>query len=910
MNFPIGSKTWEGVMKKALLVLISMCGLGLLNGCGSTATTLPLVATHYSVTSAVPITAGTAFTITITALDANNSPVATYSGTVHFTSSDAQAVLPASATITSGTGTASITLKTAGNQTVTATGADSLTGVSSAILVGPAAASKIAVSPAIATTTTGTAFNFTVFALDTFSNQATSYAGTIHFSSTDGSAILPADSKLTNGAGTFSATFKTSGNQTITATDTVTSSLTGTSFAISASGPATHFSFSAQGSATTRRSIDIGITALDASNNTSTGYSGAVHITSSDAAAILPASVTLQNGMGVNVQITMETPGNQTVTATDTVTPSIKGTSSGIAVTATPPLAITSGAPPAGTVASSYGPTNTIYFLCVFNAQLGRRGCQPCVPNTSTCGGSPTNPYPGCSRAPMTVTCVTSQTFVGFEITGAGGVPPYTWSASSLPPGLTLMFNDPEELINGTPTPGSAATYNSMLTLSDSGMPPAPKTVLFPITINNPPPVVSTAPLFPGATVNQPFSYTFSATAGLPPYQNWTEKGALPQGMTPLTSVGVLSGTPTMTGTFPITVTVDDSVNQLSAAQAFNLVVYQHGFKADGSMTTARYQHTATLLKDGTLLLAGAPGLNTAETYNPATGKFTPTKGSMSVDRDGHTATLLNTGKVLITGGTDVYSNNAALATAEVFDPSTGMFTPTTNNMSIARTGHNAALLADGKVLITGGNTLVAELFDPGTGMFTSTTGKMLTARTEDTATLLPNGNVLITGGLAANAALATAELYDPTKETFSATTGTMNVARNFHTANLLTIGPNSGKVLIAGGNAKNAVAEIYDPAIGTFSTTGAMLSTRQRQTATLLSDGTVLIAGGSELDGNVDILGAAEIFDPTTGTFTGTGGLLTPRIVHTATLLNDGAVLVTGGLNSAGTLATAELYQ
>ena len=896
-------------MKKSLLLLIFICSLSLLNGCGAPTTTTHLqVATHFSVTSATASpTAGAAFNITVNALDSSNVVVPNYSGTAQFTSSDAQAVLPASTTITNGTGTASVTLKTAGPQSITVTGADLLTGTLSAIPVGSGPASKLTVSPGAGTASTGTPFNFTVTAFDSFSNTATTYAGTVHFSSTDASAVLPADSKLTNGTGSFSATLKTSGNQTITATDTVTASLTGSSSAISASGPATHFSFTAQTSASTRRYISINVTALDASNNTSNGYNGTVKITSTDTAAILPANVTFQNGFGGNFQITMETAGNQTVTATDTVTPSIKGTSSAIAVTATPPLAITSGAPPNGTVASSYGSTTTIYSLCVFIAGENQKVCHPCVPNTSACGGS----YPGCSHVPEFVTCVTSVTYSGFQITGAGGVPPYTWSATSLPPGLSLKFTYPEELINGTPTPGSAATYNTMVTLSDSGMPPAPKTVLFPITINNPPPpVVSTAPLFPGATVNQPFSYTFAATAGLPPYQNWTEKGALPPGMTPLTSAGVLSGTPTMTGSFPITVTVDDSVNQLSAAQAFNLVVYQHGFKADGSMGTARYQHTATLLKDGTVLLAGAPGLNTAEKYDPGTGKFTPITGKMSIDRDSHTATLLITGKVLITGGTDVYNNNAALATAEMFDPGTGMFTPTAGNMSVARTGHNATLLADGKVLITGGNTLVAELFDPGTGMFTPTTGKMVTARTEDTATLLPNGKVLITGGLAANAALATAELYDPATESFSATTSAMAVARNYHTATLLTTGSNSGKVLIAGGNSKNAVAELYDPAIGTFSTTGTMLSTRQRHTATLLSDGTVLMAGGSEFGANVDILTAAEIFDPNSDTFTGTGGLLTPRIEHTATLLKDGTVLVTGGLNVAGTLASAELYQ
>jgi hypothetical protein len=898
-------------MKKSLLLVIVISSLCVLSGCGGGASSPPPpVATHFSLTSAnATPTAGTAFNITITALDATGGTVTSYSGTVHLTSSDGQAVLPASVPVTNGTGTGSVTLKTAGPQTVTATGADSITGTLSAIPVGPAAASQLTVSPATATATTGTPFSFTVTALDSFSNTATTYAGTVHFSSTDGSAVLPGNSTLTKGTGTFSATLKTSGNQTIMATDTVTASIAGTSFAISASGPATHFSFNAQAAASTRRAITIFVSALDASNNGAIGYNGTVHITSSDGTAILPANATLQTGSG-SFQITLETPGNQTVTATDTVTPSIKGTSSAIAVAATPALAITSGAPPNGTVASSYGSTTTIYSLCKFNAQTDSRTCQPCVPNTSLCGGSPSHPYPGCSHVPITTTCVSSVTFSGFQLTGTGGVPPYTWSAPSLPPGLSLLFTFPVELIHGTPPPGSAATYNTMLTLNDSGMPPAPKTVSYSITINNPPPpAVSTAPAFPGATVNQPFSYTFAATAGLPPYQNWIEKGALPPGMNPLTSAGVLSGTPTMTGTFPITVTVDDSVNQMSAAQAFNLVVYQHGFKADGSTAAPRVGHTATALADGTVLLVGGAGLTSAEKYDPGTAKFTLTAGSMSVARDDHTATLLKNGKVLITGGQPSLGA-AAYTSAELFDPSTGTFVLTPGSMSVARTGHNATLLADGKVLITGGNTLVAELFDPGTGMFAPTTGKMLAARSEDTATLLPSGKVLITGGLNGNAALATAEIYDPATESFSATTGSMAVARNFHTATLLTAGSNIGKVLLAGGNSANAVAELYDPGLGTFSTTGAMGSTRQRHTATLLSDGTVLIAGGSEFDANVDILGAAEIFDPNTGTFAGTGGLLTPRIEHTATLLKDGTVLLTGGLNTAGILSTAELYQ
>ena len=131
-------------MKKSLLLLLTICSVCVLNGCGSGSSTLPpLVATHFSVTSAIPApVAGTAFNITVTALDASNNTVAAYSGTVHFMSSDGQAVLPASSTITNGSGIGSVTLKTAGPQTVAATGTDSLTGTSSAIPVASAAVSN------------------------------------------------------------------------------------------------------------------------------------------------------------------------------------------------------------------------------------------------------------------------------------------------------------------------------------------------------------------------------------------------------------------------------------------------------------------------------------------------------------------------------------------------------------------------------------------------------------------------------------------------------------------------------------------------------------------------------------------------------------------------------------------------
>jgi hypothetical protein len=870
-------------VKKSLLLLISVCSLCLLNACGGSGGSTPpvLTATHFTVTAPATATAGTAFNFTVTALDASNNIVTSYSGIVQFTSIDAQAVLPGVAKLVLGTGMFSATLNTAGTQTITATdtATASIAGTSNSIKVTALPATHLSVA-APASASVGTAFSFTVTAMDMNGNTVASYSGTVHFTSIDAQAVLPANSMLTNGSGTFSATLKTSGSETITATDTASSSITGTSSPISVSGPATHFSVAAvSGPAGTRSPSTLLVVALDASNNQSSGYTGTVQITTSDAKAMLPANGPLQGGAG-NLQLTFETAGNQTVTATDTTTHSITGTSGTIVVTTTAPPAISSGPLPNGTVGTGYDP-HTIRVCLQFRD----------------------DPFPICVRFGF------KQVFY-FPLSATGGVGAYTWSwapvaPSSLPPGLTLSQGN---RISGTPT--AAGTYQVSVTVTDSGSPPAQTTMNYTIVIMNPPPpAISTAPaLLPGAAINQPFSFTFTATAGIPPYQNWSETGALPPGLA-FSTEGVLSGIATMTGSFPITVTVEDSLDQMSAAQAFNVQVFPHGFKPDGSMGTARNFHTATLLPDGTVLVAGGLGLSSAEKYDPGTAEFTPTKGSMSVARSGHTATLLttgpNAGKVLITGG-QANIGSAAYSTAELFDPGTETFTLTAGNMSVARTGHNATLLSDGTVLITGGGVPTADLFDPSTGLFTPPTGPLVTARNFDTATLLPTGQVLITGGFNA-AALATAELYDPTTKTFSAT-GSMAVPRLSQTATLLTTGADSGKVLVAGGNNLDSVAaELFDPTVGTFSATGFMVNARSGQTATLLGDGTVLMAGGSGASG---ILAPAELFDPNSGAFSGTGGLQTAREAHTATLLKDGTVLVTGGVNQSGILATAELYQ
>jgi len=304
-----------------------------LTGTSNSITALPGPTLAFVVAAPSTATAGTAFNFTVTAVDLFGNTTPAYTGTAHFTSSDGLATLPADSTLTNGVGIFSATLKTAGSQAITATDTvtSSITGTSNAIAVSAAAATHFSVTattPHIA----GVAFNFTVTALDQFNNTAAGYAGIVHFTSTDPSATLPANSALTNGVGTFSVTLKTAGTQAITATDTVTSSITGTSNTITVNpGAATSFTVSAPATVTAGTAFNITVTALDAISNISTGYSGTVHFTSNDGAATLPANSTLTNAVGI-FSVTLKTAGSQTITATDSVSASITGTSNSITV--------------------------------------------------------------------------------------------------------------------------------------------------------------------------------------------------------------------------------------------------------------------------------------------------------------------------------------------------------------------------------------------------------------------------------------------------------------------------------------------------------------------------------------------------------------------------------------------------
>src|ERR1700693_2047363 len=346
------------------------------------------------------------------------------------------------------------------------------------------------------------------------------------------------------------------------------------------------------------------------------------------------------------------------------------------------------------------------------------------------------------------------------------------------------------------------------------------------------------------------------------------------------------AGSQTITATDTVSAAITGSSNSIEVSTSTSL----HGFQATGDMGTERATHTATLLQDGKVLITGGFNntevLATAELFDPATGTFTPT-GAMTTVRFSHTATLLADGKVLITGGSD---NLAALA----FHDSQ----PATLHAK------GEAHAADGS--ISSYDLATAELYDPSTGTFTAT-GSMSEERSEHTATLLADGKVLVAGGTADNVA----EIYDPATGLFTATGDLVVGGRWACTATLLQ----DGTVLIAGGRDSEDVfdafplndAELFNPTAGNFTATGSMTQFRYDHTGTLLNNGEVLLAGG--INGNP--VQDAELFDPTTGSFSQTGSMGTPRADHTATLLNDGTVLVAGSFSfiAPGSLSSAEVF-
>jgi len=340
------------------------------------------------------------------------------------------------------------------------------------------------------------------------------------------------------------------------------------------------------------------------------------------------------------------------------------------------------------------------------------------------------------------------------------------------------------------------------------------------------------------------------------------------------------------------------------------------------SVHTPRDGHTATLLPNGNVVVAGGENNNQAmastEVYSPTTGSWI-TSGNLNTARSNASAVLLPNGSILVAGGCVATCLGGTTASAELYNSVSGAWSYS-GRMVKSRTYFGMVLLAGGRVLVAGGCTALnangcsgvtsaAEIYNPSTGKWTST-GSMNAARGNLTATLLLNGQVLVAGGInAAGNPLGTAELYSPATGKWTLI-GKMITARDEHTATLLS----NGNVLVAGGENAAGVTtnktELYNPSTGKWTATGNLNTSRLEHTATILMNGNVLMAGGNNVTANTTtVLSSAELYHPATGKWTNTGSMSVARVGHTATLLVSGRVIAASGSDANNDLTSCESY-
>lgn len=393
----------------------------------------------------------------------------------------------------------------------------------------------------------------------------------------------------------------------------------------------------------------------------------------------------------------------------------------------------------------------------------------------------------------------------------------------------------------------------------------------------------------------------------------------------------VVSGTPidtpvlSTTRTFTLTVHASGQTVQARVKVAAR---YRDRIRQLANAAVARKDHVAFTLPDGSALVMGGntsesinvPDANTSSRFDPASEAFVAGPDmafSAAVDTGFTNVFPLRTGFLLAGGGINagVGLNAPGTVLSQTFDPTTQKFTRS-GDMKVRHLGTgNGALLADGRVLLTGGGLpgiADSEIYNPVSRTWTQAS-PMGTERRLHTVTLLRDGRVLIAGGFvccivegqtASETATAAAELFDPATGHFTPT-GSMAVPRALHQATLLP----DGRVLVSGGFGDRLTpgtpgpehAEIYDPVTGTFSAAGDLQAGRSLHTAMLLTDGRVLAVGGVASPGDRSAVALTELYDPTTNVWSPGPSLQAAFPGATATLLGSGKVLIFGGENASG---------
>jgi hypothetical protein len=354
---------------------------------------------------------------------------------------------------------------------------------------------------------------------------------------------------------------------------------------------------------------------------------------------------------------------------------------------------------------------------------------------------------------------------------------------------------------------------------------------------------------------------------------------------------------------------------------------YAGVFSSRGSMSTSRLAHTATLLDDGRVLIAGGvagPGLaalDSAEVYDPATGSFSPT-GGLATPRAGHQAMLLPDGRVLLLEMNQPGVRPEARGLddegpwAETYDPLSGTFSPSRAEPDWPV--GTATLLPDGRVLLAGTGQADkalrfdgAELYDPVTDTI-APTGPVEPVWSVGWSVPLADGRVLILGWDRDEA--LSYQVYEPETDRFVRLATEVGFAPNPRTTTMTPL--RDGTVLIEDGNPRGRSSYILDPTTATYSTEAPRRASLVWQPV-VLDDGRVLFAGGSGPD---DLTDRSDLGDPTTGTmlydpvtheFQDGPDMGVARAGPSATILSDGRALITGGTDPAGAaVSSAEVFE